>query len=81
MKFAKQDSSGSANGIAALAVLKMLLDALLRKEIISVEEADIIINCAEIEVTNADASGNLAEAKSLIEKLMLEDDTEDKTNF
>lgn len=81
MKFADQDHAGSANGIAALAVLKMLLDALLRKDILTDEEAEIIINCAEIEVTNSNGSGNLGEAKTLIEKLLLDDETQEKTNF
>ena len=82
MKFARQDEAGSANGIAALAILKMLLDALLRKELLSQEEVDIIINCAEIEVTNAAASGDLAEAKSLVENLFKDpDEEEEKTNI
>jgi hypothetical protein len=70
MRFAKNDKAGSGNGIAALAVLKLLLEALLRKEIITKEEADIIINCAGIEVATVDAAGDLAEAKSLIENLL-----------
>ena len=82
MKFARNDQAGSANGIAALAIVKMLLDALLKKDLISQEEIDIIINCAEIEVTNANASGDLGEAGSLIENLLKDPDDEDeKTNL
>ena len=82
MKFARRDKAGSANGIAALAIVKMLLDALLRKDLISQEEIDIIMNCAEIEVTNASASGDLDEAKSLIENLFKDpDEEEDRTNL
>lgn len=78
MKFARQDKAGSANGIAALAVLKMLLDALMKKHLLTKQEADIIINCASIEVATADLAGNVAEAKSLIENLLKasDDDTE-----
>ena len=82
MKFARQDAAGSANGIAALAILKMLLDAMLKKELLSQEEVDIIINCAEIEVTNANGRGDLSEAKSLVENLFKDPDDEDeKTNL
>lgn len=82
MKFARNDKSGCANGIAALAIVRMLLDALVKKELISQEEVDIIINCAEIEVGNASASGDLTEAKSLIENLFKDPDDEDeKTNL
>jgi hypothetical protein len=78
MKFAKQDKTGSANGIAALAILKMLLDALLKKQLLSREEADIIINCAGIEVATAEVAGNVSEARYLIENLLLvtDEDTE-----
>jgi hypothetical protein len=82
MKFARKDQAGSANGIAALAIVKMLLDAMLKKEVLSAEEVDIIMNCAEIEVTNANARGDLSEAKSLIENLFKDPDDEDeKTNL
>lgn len=82
MRFARTDNAGSANGIAALALLKMLLDALLKKELLSQEEVDIIINCAEIEVNNANASGDMAEASSLVENLFKDPDEEDeKTNL
>ena len=47
MKFARQDKAGSANGIAALAILKMLLDALLKKELLSEEEVDNLVQEAE----------------------------------
>ena len=78
MKFARQDKAGSANGIAALAILKMLLDALMKKHILSKQEADIIINCASIEVATADVTGKAGEAKTLIENLMknTDEDTE-----
>lgn len=82
MKFARKDQAGSANGIAALAIVKMLLDAMLKKDLISQQEVDIIMNCAEIEVTNASASGDLEEAGSLIENLFKDpDDEEEKTNL
>ena len=74
MKFARQDKAGSANGIAALAILKMLLDALLKKHILTKQEVDIIINCGGIEVATADAAGNVAEAKALIENLLKNND-------
>jgi len=74
MKFARQDKAGSANGIAALALLKMLLDALLKKHILTKQEVDIIINCAGIEVATADVAGNVAEAKALIESLLKNND-------
>jgi len=78
MKFARKDKAGSANGIAALAVLKMLLDALIKKHILTKQEADIIINCASIEVATGDLAGNVAEAKFLIENLLkpIDDDTD-----
>ena len=78
MKFAVNDKTGSANGIAALALVKMLLDALLKKEVLTQEEADIIINCAEIEVSTAEAAGNTAEARALIDNLLknTDEDTE-----
>jgi len=70
MKFARRDKAGSANGIAALAILKMLLDTLKNKHLLTKEETDIILNCAGIEVATAEAAGNLAEAKTLIENLL-----------
>ena len=82
MKFARNDKAGSGNGIAALALLKNTLDALLSKELLTKEEVDIILNCAEIEVTNAAATGDLEEAKSLIENLFKDpDEEEEKTNL
>lgn len=82
MKLARQDKAGSANGIAALAIVKMLLDALLKKELLSQEEVDIITNCAEIEVANANGSGDLDEARSLIENLFRDpDEEEESTNL
>lgn len=79
MKFAKQDKAGSANGIAALAILKLLLDALLKKRILTKQEVDIIINCASIEVATAESSGNITEAKTLIEHLLKNDEDTEKT--
>lgn len=82
MKFAREDKAGSANGIASLAILKNLLDALLSKEILTREEVDIIMNCAEIEITNANAAGDLEEARSLIENIFKDpDEEEEKTNI
>lgn len=81
MKFAQNDKAGSANGIASLALLRMLLDVMLSKDFLTKEEVDIIINCAEIEVTNASATGDLDEAKSLIENLFKDPDEENiRTN-
>ena len=79
MKFAKQDKAGSANGIAALAILKLLLDALLKKRILTKQEVDIIINCASIEVATAESSDNITEAKVLIEHLLKNDEDTEKT--
>ena len=69
MKFAENDPQGSANGIASLAIIKMLIEILQKKEILTHDEIEIILNCAAVEVDNAEGFDRTAEAKVLIENL------------
>ncbi|MFT5134455.1 MAG: hypothetical protein ACI9SC_002934, partial [Gammaproteobacteria bacterium] len=70
------NSSGGTNGIAALAILKILLGIMEKKQLLSKEEIDILLNCAEVEVDNTDIGGQVTEAKFLINNLMtVSDDT------
>ncbi|MFT7461200.1 MAG: hypothetical protein ACI909_003897 [Planctomycetota bacterium] len=76
MIFSKNNSSGGTNGIAALAILKILLGIMEKKQLLSKEEIDILLNCAEVEVDNTDIGGQVTEAKFLINNLMkVSDDT------
>ena len=43
MKFATKETGSSANGIACLAIVKMLLEIMQKKSILSEEEIDIIV--------------------------------------
>ena len=45
-----------------------------KKELISKEEIDILLNMAEVEVDNTDVGGGVTEAKYLINNLMKESD-------
>ncbi len=83
MKFSESGAAGSANGIASLAILKMLLDILQKKNVLTKEEIDIILNCAEVEVENADSDTCVTEAKSIIENIFNDSETEkgDTTNY
>ncbi len=74
MIFSKNSSAGGTNGVAALAVVKILLQIMEKKELISKEEIDILLNMAEIEVDNTDVGGGVTEAKYLINNLMKESD-------
>ncbi len=74
MIFSKNSPSGGTNGIAALAILKILLEIMQKKQLLSKEEIDIILNCAEVEVDNTDVGGHVAEAKFLINNLMKDSD-------
>lgn len=74
MIFSKNSSAGGTNGVAALAVVKILLQIMEKKELISKEEIDILLNMAEVEVDNTDVGGGVTEAKYLINNLMKESD-------
>ena len=74
MIFSKNSSAGGTNGVAALAVVKILLQIMEKKELISKEEIDILLNMAEVEVDNTDVGGSVTEAKFLINNLMKESD-------
>jgi len=77
MSLAGEDVAAGVNGIAALAIIKMLLDILQKKQILSEEEVDIILNCAEAEVDSdakTDLSERVLEAKLLISNLMKDSD-------
>jgi hypothetical protein len=77
MSLAGENVAAGVNGIAALAIIKMLLDILQKKQIISEEEIEIILNCAEAEVDSddkTDIGGRVIEAKLLISNLMNESD-------
>ena len=70
MIFSKNSSAGGTNGVAALAVVKILLQIMGKKGLISKEEIDILLNMAEVEVDNTDVGGGVTEAKFLINNLM-----------
>jgi hypothetical protein len=81
MKTAVEDVSPGADGLAALAIIKMLLEILQKKQLLSDEEIDIILNCAEVEVdpdNKTDMNGRIADAKLLISNLM--NDSDDVTS-
>ncbi len=69
MKFADKGPEGSANGIASLAIIKMLIEILQKKDILTNDEIDIILSCAAVEVDNAEGFDRIAEAKVIIENL------------
>ena len=74
MKPTGRESQGRANGVAALAILKMLLDVMNKKDLITEEEIDIILNCAEIDVQNNGDGLPSEEARALIENLLSDED-------
>jgi hypothetical protein len=81
MKTAVDGVSPGADGLAALAIIKMLLEILQKKQLLSDEEIDIILNCAEVEVdpdNKTDMNGRIADAKLLISNLM--NDSDDVTS-
>ena len=81
MKTAVENITPGADGLAAMAIIKMLLEILQKKQLLSDEEIDIILNCAEVEVDpddKTDLSGRIADAKLLISNLMK--DTDDITS-
>ena len=69
MKFANIGAGGSANGIACLAIVKMLLDIMQKKELLTEDEIDIILNCAAVEVDDHDDFERIIEAKVVIENM------------
>ena len=79
MKFASNDNSGSANGIASLALLKMLLETMINKKMLNMEELEIILSCAMIEIATNEGSGDQMEAKGLIETLLKNTDDVEQT--
>jgi hypothetical protein len=81
MKFLGNSTAGGTNGIAALAIIKMLLEILQKKKLLSKEEIDIILNCAEVEVDNTDLGGRVDEVKFLIGNLMVDLDGDDTTGY
>lgn len=74
MIFTKNGSVDGSNGVAALAILKVLLQIMQTKQLLSKEEIDILLNCAEVEVDNTDMGGQIDEAKFLISNLMKDSD-------
>ncbi len=74
MIFAKQNNTAGAKGIAALAILKVLLEIMQKKHLLSKDEVDIILNCAEVEVDTTEFGGQISEAKFFISNLMKESD-------
>lgn len=74
MKFAPEDGQGSANGLASLAIVKMLLDIMQRKELLCEEEVDIILNCASVEVNDADDYRHMIQAKGVIANMFQDAD-------
>ena len=74
MKFATNEMTGDANGVACLALVKTLLNIMEKKDLISEDEIDIILNCAVVEVNQADDFQQVVEAKDIIENMLLEND-------
>ena len=74
MIFAKRSADSDRNGIAALAIVKVLLEIMEKKQVLSRDEIDIILNCAQVEVDNTDIGAQAAEAKQLIGGLLQETD-------
>ncbi|NKB37268.1 MAG: hypothetical protein GKR93_08870 [Gammaproteobacteria bacterium] len=76
MIFSKNNSTNDSNGVAALAMVKVLLDIMEKKQILTKDEIAILLNCAEVEVDSSDSSSEINEAKMLIRNLMtVSDDT------
>ena len=74
MKFATKELSGDANGVASLALVKTLLNIMEKKDLISEDEIDIILNCAVVEVNQADDFEQVVEAKGIIENMLVDND-------
>ena len=74
MIFSKNDTSSGTDGMAALAILKVLLEIMQTKKLLNKEEVAILLNCAEVEVDNTDMGGQITEAKFLIHNLMKKSD-------
>lgn len=74
MKFSTKETHVDANGIASLAIVKMLLNIMEKKELLSEEEIDIILNCAATEVNDIDDFEQLIEAKGVIEGMFQDND-------
>ncbi len=77
MKISGDSQLAGVNGVAALAIVKVLLEILRTKQILSEGEIDIIINSAVVEVDlgdKTDISGRVIEAKQLISNLMKDSD-------
>ena len=81
MIFAKQHSAGGSSGIAALTILKVLMEIMQKKNLLSSQEIDIILNCAEVEVDGSDLDGQVDEAKLLIRNLFKDNDGDDTTGY
>ncbi|MFT5131962.1 MAG: hypothetical protein ACI9SC_000425 [Gammaproteobacteria bacterium] len=71
MKFSTRETADSANGIACLAIVKMLIEIMQKKGILSEEVIEIILNCAAVEVDESDDFDRMIEAKVIIENLLL----------
>ena len=74
MKFATNESAVDANGVACLALVKTLLNIMEKKDLITDDEIDIILNCAVVEVNQADDYQQVVEAKDIIENMLIEKD-------
>lgn len=81
MRFTKTTAKGGANGVAALAILKTLLQVMKRKNLLSDEEIDILLQSAEVEVDNTDLAGSTDEAKFLISTLLKDADGDTTTGY
>ena len=74
MQFARTTDVGTANGIASLAVVKMLLTIMQKKDLLSPEEVDIILNCASAEIDDSHEFGEMVEARMILENMFRDPD-------
>ena len=77
----RKKQAGNPSGVAALAVMKVLLDVMKNKKLISDEEIDILLRSAVVEVDNTDLGGIADEAKFLISNLMTDSDGDTTTGY
>lgn len=80
MKVNENEATDGINGVAAMAILRMLFDTMLQKKILSEAEVEIILNCAVVDIdidNTTDIGGRVAKTKLLINNFM--QDEADKT--
>ena len=74
MRESSRESPGAANGVAALSILKMLLDVMNKKDLLTDEEVNIILSCAKIDIQSRGKGLPTSAARQLIDNLFDDED-------